>query len=282
MRYVLQAVVFYLYLGVSIALGQTLPDYSSTTVNDFADLLPAPAEAELRAKLASLKRDTGIEMTVVTLPSQSPYAPTMTLEQFATALFDHWGVGDAQRNDGIMVLVLRDDRAMRIELGMGFAQDWNGHAARIVKRDFLPRFRDDQYALGIMNGSDAVIDDIARPFSAGADRPPKDIGSYIVIGVLGLFTATFVGFRSILDLGTRLRTCPQCGTKGTLRVTRRTTMRATRMTPGQKEKVTYCTNCDYKTVACWKTARLSSKSSSSRGGSFGGGRSGGGGASGRW
>ena len=65
---------------------------------------------------------------------------------------------------------------------------------------------------------------------------------------------------------------------------RRTTMMATKSTQGQKEKTTYCTNCDYEKTDFWRTARLSRNTSGSRGGrsSFGGGRSGGGGASGRW
>ena len=56
-------------------------------------------------------------MTIITLESQAPYAPDETLEEFATNLFNNWGIGDAARNDGILVLVLPDDRAMRIELG---------------------------------------------------------------------------------------------------------------------------------------------------------------------
>ena len=107
-------------------------------------------------------------MTVVTLHSQTPFAPNMSMEAFATGLFNHWGVGNAQRNDGIMVLVLPNDRAMRIELGAGYGQDWNGHAARIVQRDFLPAFRQDAYTRGIMIGSASTIQEIAIPFSEGA------------------------------------------------------------------------------------------------------------------
>ncbi|MEO0503600.1 MAG: TPM domain-containing protein [Pseudomonadota bacterium] len=266
------------------AVAQTFPAYTSTTVNDFADLLSDADEATLHTQLEILYRDTGIEMTVVTLPSQTPYAPNLTMEAFATALFNHWGVGNAQRNDGIMVLVLPDDRAMRIELGAGFGQDWNGHAARIVQRDFLPAFREGDYVRGIMTGSTSTIQEIAIPFSEGATQPPRDVGFILVASLFAVFGAVLLFLRRILDLFTRMRACPKCGQKGTLRVIRRTTMMATRTTQGQKEKTTYCTNCDYEKTDFWRTARLSSNTSSSRGGrsSFGGGRSGGGGASGRW
>ncbi|MEO0745053.1 MAG: TPM domain-containing protein [Pseudomonadota bacterium] len=286
MKTVLQtiAIIAFIACFTHYATAQTFPDYTSTTVNDFADLLSDADEATLHAQLETLNRDTGIEMTVVTLPSQTPFAANMTMEAFATALFNHWGVGNAQRNDGIMVLVLPDDRAMRIELGAGYGQDWNGHAARIVQRDFLPAFRQDAYTRGIMIGSASTIQEIAIPFSAGATRPRRDIGTILVGSVFAVFGAILLFFRQILDLSTRLRTCPKCGQKGTLRVIRRTTMMATKSTQGQKEKTTYCTNCDYEKTDFWRTARLSSNTSGSRGGrsSFGGGRSGGGGASGRW
>ena len=59
-------------------------------------------------------------MKIITLESQAPYAPDETLEEFATNLFNDSGIGDATRNDGILVLVLPDDRAMRIERGAGY------------------------------------------------------------------------------------------------------------------------------------------------------------------
>ena len=175
MRILKQVTVIYTLLISSTLFAQTFPDHTTTTVNDFASVLPARSAAALRAQLTTLNRDTGIEMTVVTLASQAAYAPGMEMETFATALFNHWGVGNAQRNDGIMVLVLPDDRAMRIELGAGFDQAWNTHAARIVERDFLPHFRNGNYAVGIMLGADAVIDEIALPFSEGATKPPTNV-----------------------------------------------------------------------------------------------------------
>jgi hypothetical protein len=54
---------------------QTFPDYTSTTVNDFADLLPDEDERALAQRLARLERETGVELTVVTLPTQADLRP---------------------------------------------------------------------------------------------------------------------------------------------------------------------------------------------------------------
>ena len=82
--------------------------------------------------LKSLKADTSIQMTIITLESQAPYTHNETLEEFATNLFNNWYIEDAARNDGILVLVLPDDRAMRIELGARYDASWNDEADRAI------------------------------------------------------------------------------------------------------------------------------------------------------
>ena len=273
--------LFLLWLPVAGA-AQSYPDYESTDINDFAGVLTdAEVGRSLKDRLVSLRRDKGIEMTVVTLPSQAPFAaPGATLEEFATGLFNHWGVGDATRNDGIMVLVLPEDRAMRIELGAGYGRDWDAVAQDIVDDTFLPRFREGNYAAGIMAGSAEVIDRIALPFAEGADAPQGDGVPWLAMILMGGAALLMGQARKLGDLLTRFLTCPQCGQRGTLRTVRRTVMMATTVSGGLVERTTTCTNCDYHDVRTIHTSRRSS--SSGRSSSFGGGRSGGGGASGRW
>ncbi|WP_299725394.1 YgcG family protein [uncultured Tateyamaria sp.] len=275
-----------------LASAQTYPDPTSTDINDFAGLLvDAEVRDTLRTRLVNLRQATGVEMTVVTLATQKDFAPNLSLEAFATGLFNSWGIGDASRNDGVLVLVLRDDRAMRVELGAGYAQDWNDEAARVVGNEFLPHFREGDYQSGISSGSAAVIDTIVVPFLAGKTGPAKtDEGQpwYMVL----IFGVIFLGImlRNVMgDFVVRFRTCPQCGRKGTLRATRRTIVHASSMTPGSAERTVTCTACDYhdlSTIYLPRRSSASDHSSSSSGsgfgGGFGGGRSGGGGASGRW
>lgn len=267
-------------ISAGAAVGQSYPDYQDITVNDYADLLSATEESRLRARLSTLKRDTGVEMTVLTLPTQSAYAPEKSLEEFATGLFNHWGIGDATRNDGVLVMVLRDDRAMRIELGAAFGRNWDDVAQQVVDTKFLPWFRKDAYESGIMTGSNAVIDDIVTPFLAGSAPPdikePQNFSFWVVAAmVVSIFVMK--GRQRLADLFARLRTCPQCGHRG-LRASRSVLHKATRKTTGQGRRVLTCPKCGYTEDNTYTIARISSGS----GGSFGGGRSGGGGASGRW
>ena len=272
--------VLLLLFWTSGAFAQSFPQATQLTVNDYAGVLSQTAQDELDAQLSALRRDTGIEMTVLTLPRQSDFAPNGTMEQFATALFDHWGIGDKDRNDGILVLVLVEDRAMRIELGRAYAFDWNRAAERAIDDFFLPKFRKDDYEGGIRDGVDEVIASIARPFAQGAPKPEITEKSDNPGAFMFIIAALAVGFIFLKDkinaVFTRFKRCPQCGQRGLHRHAR-TTRAATTTATGTREVITRCDRCDYEDR---RSETIAQKSNSSSG--FGGGRSGGGGASGRW
>jgi len=266
-------------------LAQSYPNYARTTVNDYAEVLSEPQETALIEDLAALRSKTGVEMTVLTLESQAPYAPDESLESFATGLFNAWGIGRSDRNDGVLIMVLIADRAMRIELGAGYARNWDGAAQRVVDDVFLPAFRDGDYAAGIALGTTATIDEIVLPFLEGQAPPSPPSGSsghfeldpnWIFSGFLGL-VLLLAAQRQIGDLLARLRRCPQCALR-TLRRSTITKISATTSSSGLGERHTWCTSCDYDHRIQFTIARKRKSSS----GGFGGGRSGGGGASGRW
>jgi uncharacterized protein len=115
----------------------------------------------------------------------------MTLEAYATALFDHWGVGKAETNDGVMVLVFRDDRAMRLELGAAYGRDWDRVAQDVVERHFLNAFATGDYVRGLTWGTEHVIARIVMPFREGAAPPAAAAGPATGIIGIGMFVASF-------------------------------------------------------------------------------------------
>lgn len=258
--------------------GQTWPEYETTYINDYADIIDAKTEARLVRELKTLHEDTGVEATVLTLYSRQAYGKDLSLEAFATGLFSHWGIGDAQRNDGILVYVSPFDRNMRVELGSGYPRGYDRVASNIIDDFFTPAFKAENYAKGIEDGTIAVISQIARPFHAG-DAPPSSGPSdkTLIVGILAAIGALIAGFVVMR----RNRRCPQCGQRGGLKSQRKTLKKATRTRKGQGERRTTCRYCDYTAITAYTIATTSSASSSS-GGSFGGGSSSGGGASGSW
>lgn len=283
----MRSLLFVFMVWATGLAAQTYPQYQSTSVNDYANLLPPDQEAALVERLETLKADTGVEMTVLTLGAQAAFSPDQSLEAFATGLFNTWGIGDAQAHDGVLVLVLRTDRAMRIELGAGYDRDWDLMAKRVVEQYFLPAFREDDYAAGITTGVEAVIDKIVLPFRAGEKSPVRAIDPdrlLKIVGavVLGSIAAIMVIVRFFRAMIHRLRKCPDCG-RGGLNKTRLVTAPASPTIGGRGINRFHCSFCDYSDDQHFTTSKLRTTGTGShRGRRFGGGRSGGGGASGRW
>ncbi len=269
---ILLALVF----SANLAIAQSFPEYNSTTINDYAGLLDDASEARLSKQLEDLRKNTGVEMTVLTLSRQDMFAPDITLEKFATGLFNEWGIGNKTSNDGVLVMVLKTDRAMRIELGGAYGRDWDRTAATVINRSFLPAFKEDRYQDGIEAGVTDTINTIVTPFLAGEEAPSDASNNWvwaIVLAVFGAITALL--YR---DKFVKMKKCPECGQRH-LNRTRHVRQQATKTSAGNGDMITACSNCSYRDVVPYTISRKSSSSSKS---SFGGGSSGGGGASGKW
>jgi hypothetical protein len=80
------------------------PEPRDPNLNDFARILSAGDAAAMQHSLAETQRQTGIQITLVTLRSLADHgAGGMPLSQYASRLFDRWGIGDKARNDGILI-----------------------------------------------------------------------------------------------------------------------------------------------------------------------------------
>lgn len=273
------------FLWPALATAQSWPIHETVFVNDYANVLPDDVESRITRQLKSLREETGVEATVLTLPTRRGFTQTSTMEDFATGLFNHWGIGDATRNDGILIMVLTDDREMRVELGSGYGRAFNREAQDIIDRVFLPEFRNGDYAKGIEDGTDAVIDRIAMVHWNGEEPAPIDEpsgSSSDIIGVIFGVSLFAFGILAAFSRGIRdkMRRCPQCGHRG-MKTKRNRLVAPTRSSSGKGEKFTDCPHCDYHDRTTYTIPRISSSSSSSSS-SFGGGSSSGGGASGRW
>lgn len=105
---------------------------------DSADLISPAGEAEINARIDAVKRTTGGEIAVVTLPTIGGGDH----RQWATTLFNHWGIGDADADNGVLLLVAIDDRAAELILGDGIdSDDQVAEAQYIMDEAIVPRMR---------------------------------------------------------------------------------------------------------------------------------------------
>ena len=202
--------------------GTPIPGYRDVYVNDYADLLDDAAEARIRRNLIELYDRTSVEMTVLTIDSMNSYRYDGTIESFSTRLFNTWGIGNATKNDGVLILVARYDRQMRIELGAGYSKSRDSDMQRLIDNDFLPAFRRDAYQQGIERGVDATVREIAGVYPGGYDdttlergwstiwRVLKELGGWLFGLVAIPLSAVAIWLRRYLR--NRPRSCEQCGT----------------------------------------------------------------------
>ena len=175
-------------------------------VNDFAGVLDQATAAELARIVSDTEARTSAEIAVVTVPSLDG----MSVEEYAVRLFADWGIGKSARDNGLLVLVAPAERRIRIEVGYGLEPILpDALAGRIIREEFLPAFRDNQYPRGILQGVRRVAAIVIRreavPESARREMPAEDsrMPVYAAIPFLGLFVA-FGAFAA--GVATRTRT----------------------------------------------------------------------------
>lgn len=133
------------------ALAQSYPTRDDPYVNDLADVLPPEQEAELRDMVARIGPD--FDLTVLTIQSISDYDPSApTLLDFSTEVFNYWGIGTQERNTGVLVLLVMDTREIRISMGLDYGVDYNDAMQAVLDESVIPRFREDDYPAGLIDG----------------------------------------------------------------------------------------------------------------------------------
>ncbi len=139
-------------------------------VTDMADVVPSATEAELNRLLDSLEQDTGVEIAVVTVPDAGDQVP----RDFATELFNRWGIGKAGRDDGVLILLVLDARRVEVETGYGIEPVLpDGRVGAILDRDAVPYFRQGDYGTGLLRTVEAMAQIIRQEYAAEGGPPPE-------------------------------------------------------------------------------------------------------------
>lgn len=185
------------------------PEFPKPTgrVNDFAGVLDESVEVELDRLLDDLERKTSSEVAVAVVRSLDG----MSVEEYANRLFKAWGIGQAKQDNGVLVLVAPNEREIRIEVGYGLEGVLpDGLAGEIIRDQFIPRFREDDYPGGIRAGVQRVVaiverhqvltpEELARFNESSGD----DVSVFFIIPFLGLFVS--IGF-FMIGVGLRSKT----------------------------------------------------------------------------
>ena len=177
-----------IFLGIFMATAVsavTFPDSPKPFryVNDYTKTLSAKELDALEAKLVAYGKETSSQIAVVIVPTTGEYE----VSQYAFELGDKWGIGRKNLNNGVLLLIAKEDRKLFIAVGQGLQGVLtDALASQIIRNQIRPYFRNEQYAQGIDNGLDYIIAATKGEFAAKAEEE-KDFGDVVPFIMLALF-----------------------------------------------------------------------------------------------
>ncbi|WP_133365785.1 TPM domain-containing protein [Qipengyuania sediminis] len=188
---------------VSSAAWAQLPARPAGPVADYANILPDTDEALLDAKLRQWTQSSGRPIVVATVPSLGGEE----IEPYAVRLFETWGIGNADTDQGVLLLVAPNERRVRIEVGYGLGEYVTDIlSGRIIREQITPRFKANDYPGGINAGVDALIAQLSRApedakaVAQAAERAASQEGERGGFPIGGLFWLLFLFLFFILPM----------------------------------------------------------------------------------
>ncbi|MFL9457890.1 MULTISPECIES: TPM domain-containing protein [Nostocales] len=177
-------------------------------VTDMANILSPEAEVQLNTMISNLEAKNSTEIAVVTVletqPATSPKA-------FATELFNTWGIGKKNKNNGVLFLISTRDRRVEIERGSGLQKSLSDRKIQqIIETDIIPRFQQGDPEAGILKGTENLVTTLAEISHTNLSHPQSNshqnnlpaVPGYIwIVGSLGW--VGFIGFGGRLFLLSR-------------------------------------------------------------------------------
>ena len=151
-------------------------------VTDRTATLTDGQKSALERTLRSFEARKGSQVVVLIVPSTAPE----TIEQYALRVAERWKPGRKKVDDGALLVVAKDDRKLRIEVGYGLEGALTDAACkRIISEIIVPRFRQGDYYGGIAAGVDRVLrvidgEPLPKPEERGSGRA-RGIGSFLPV-----------------------------------------------------------------------------------------------------
>jgi uncharacterized protein len=172
-------------------------------VNDYAGMISAQAKATLEQELQAFEQTDSTQIVVLTIPSLEGEV----LEEFSIKVAEQWKIGQKGKDNGIIVLVSKQDRKIRVEVGRGLeGQITDLMSGRIIDLVIKPNFKRGDFDSGVISGIHALIDATRGEFKADSNG-----GTHRRNGSSRLLTFLIFGGIAILVLGSVSRSAGAIG-----------------------------------------------------------------------
>lgn len=147
-------------------------------VVDLTGTLSVDQAAALEQKLKTFEDSKGSQLAVLIVPTTQPE----TIEQYALRVVEQWKLGRKKVDDGALLLIAKNDRKLRIEVGYGLEGVLNDATSkRIIDEIITPKFRSGDFAGGISDGADRIL----KVIDGEPLPPPKPEGEMPDLSLIG-------------------------------------------------------------------------------------------------
>lgn len=179
-RFVLTAVLLW---GAAVHAAPQVPALSGRVV-DNANILSPATEVQLTQQLAAHEASTSNQLVVLTVPDLQGYA----IADFALDTARDWQLGQKDLNNGVLLLIARDERKIRIEVGYGLEGDLtDARSKRIIQKVIRPAFKQGDFDGGVIAGTNAIVGTIEGTYTPPADKSSGMDSPLLPLGIIGLF-----------------------------------------------------------------------------------------------
>ena len=182
-------------------------------VSDPTGILSSEARSAIDRIFTQLEDSTGIQTAVVMLPSIGED----NIFDFAHNLFMEWGVGEKERDNGLLILYVEDQRKIRFHVGYGLEGILpDAICKRIQAKYMVPAFKEGNVDQGMVTGCKAIYQTLENAMNPNKQGDGSE-GAMAALAVLVVMVIVFIWI--IRNAQQKALTCKKCGTKASLRLT---------------------------------------------------------------
>ncbi|WP_443937872.1 TPM domain-containing protein [Pedobacter sp. MW01-1-1] len=148
--------LLFTFLGIfcTFSFAQDFPEKPNTLVNDYTGTLSLEQKKALEDKLVAFDDTSSTQIAIAIVKSVEPY----DINEYALGLGRKWGVGQAKKNNGIIIVAALGDRKISIQTGYGVEGALPDiYAKRIIDNDIKPFFRQGEYYEGLDAATTSII-----------------------------------------------------------------------------------------------------------------------------
>lgn len=203
MKYLFSVATFFagLTLVAGSALAYVSPGKPTGYVNDYTGTLSMQTKSDLENLLKNFQASGTGEISVVIIPTLAGDS----IEEYSIQLAREWGIGQKGKDNGALLLIAKDDRELRIEVGYGFEGVLtDAKSSRIINEVITPRFKEGDYNSGVSNGVKEIVGLLNPQVTGGTQTVDYSAPAPTTSGTNDITGFVFFGFMVLMWTGSML------------------------------------------------------------------------------